>query len=412
MMVACLRLSESEPELAGPWTVGQLVIPVESFDISRTCHEVAHWFQENKQVAAVPVLKNGQISGLVERNAFFYRFLTGYGREVYGKRTVLDLMYLDPLIVSASEQVNAVSMRITEERPEALQHGFIVIDKGVCRGVVSGIALLRASAAQMAATLIDLQQTQAELIQSEKMASLGGLVAGIAHEVNTPIGITLTAATLLQEQARDFSKLVSGGVLRKSDIVKFIEKSTETSSFIVSNVMRASSLIQSFKQVAVDRSNDQRRRFNLAGYLNELLVSLRPRFKGTRHTARVECSPDIEIDSYAGALAQVIINLVMNALDHAFSGGAAGEITISIQEIQPENISLRVSDNGCGMSEEVAAKIFEPFFTTRRGQGGTGLGMHIVYNIVTQQLGGRIQVDSSPGTGSRFTLVFPKVAPG
>ncbi|QFY42414.1 hypothetical protein F6R98_07060 [Candidatus Methylospira mobilis] len=403
---------EAESRPAGSWSVGQLVIPVDSFDISIICQEVALWFQENKQITAVPVRQGGCIAGLVERNAFFYRYLAGYGREVYSRRSICELMYPDPLIVLASEQVNVVAMRITEERPEALQHGFIVTDNGVCMGIVSGISLLRASAAQMAATLTDLKRTQADLIQSEKMASLGGLVAGIAHEVNTPIGITLTAATLLQEQARDFSTLVSGGVLRKSDILKFVEKSTETSSFIVSNIMRASSLIQSFKQVAVDRSHDQRRRFDLAGYLNELLVSLRPRFKGTLHTARVECESGMVIDSYAGALAQVIINLVMNALDHAFSQDAPGEITISVQATQPENISLKVSDNGCGMSEEVAAKIFEPFFTTRRGQGGTGLGMHIVYNIVNQQLGGRIHIDSSPGSGSRFTLVFPKVAPG
>jgi PAS domain S-box-containing protein len=257
-----------------------------------------------------------------------------------------------------------------------------------------------------------LHQAQNSLIQAEKMAALGSLVAGVAHEINTPIGTALTAASHLGERTGEFGAQFHGGKLKKSEVERYLETATETSAIMVATIGRAAELIQSFKQVAVDQSTDIRRQFNLSTYISEILLSLKPRLKQTHHSVVVDCPDDLEIDSYPGALSQVLTNFVMNSIIHGFAEGQVGTIAISAELRNDDLVEIRYGDSGRGIPEKNLARIFEPFFTTKRGTGGTGLGLHIVYNIVTQSLGGAIEVKSAEGQGATFILSIPRTAPG
>ena len=257
--------------------------------------------------------------------------------------------------------------------------------------------------------LMRLKLTQSQLVQSEKMASLGSLVAGVAHEINTPVGVGVTAASTLQEWAQRLQKQHRAGTLTRSDLEHFVEVCTDSTQILMTNLHRAAELIRSFKQVAVDQSSGERRRFMLKAYIDEILLSLAPRLNRTGHTVTVDCPGELEVDSYPGALAQIVTNLVTNSLVHAFPENRRGHIGISARE-EPGGIVLRYADNGIGIPPENLRKIYDPFFTTRRGAGGSGLGMHIVYNLVTQRLGGTIAATSKVGEGAIFEVRFPAQA--
>lgn len=259
--------------------------------------------------------------------------------------------------------------------------------------------------------LRELKATQASLIQAEKMASLGQLVAGVAHEVNTPIGITITGASQLQSLMEELERQHAAGALRRSDFQRFLTDGQEMANLILANCTRAANLVQSFKLVAVDQSSDERRCFLLREYIEELLRSLHPTYKNRQGLQiLVDCPEEIELDGYPGALSQILTNLIMNALIHALEPEEPGTITISARLADRKTVELSVADTGHGIPPDVLPKIFDPFFTTRRGSGGSGLGLHIVYNLVTSRLYGTIAVDSTPGRGTRFTLRFPRVA--
>lgn len=251
-----------------------------------------------------------------------------------------------------------------------------------------------------------IREAQAELIESKKMAALGGLVAGVAHEINTPVGIGVTAASHLAEKTARFVEAYSAKDVKRSDLEEYLEVCTEASGMIQVNLNRAAELIQSFKQVAVDRSSQKRRSFAMKSFVDEVLLSLRPELKRTEHRVEVECPEDLVVDGYPGALSQILTNFVMNSLLHGFEGVEAGLIRI-VAERDGDDVRLVYTDDGRGMDRPTLEKIFEPFFTTKRGRGGSGLGLHVVYNLATQTLGGRIGCQSSPGQGTRFELVFP-----
>ncbi len=255
-------------------------------------------------------------------------------------------------------------------------------------------------------SLVFIKRTQQHLVESEKMASLGGLVAGVAHEINTPVGVGVTASSFLEDKTKLFQKLVSDGHLKRSDLEKYLKVAAESSSIIHKNLNRAADLIKSFKQVAVDQSGEVKRKFKLKQYTDELFISLKPKTKRTSHTIRVNCPEDLEIDSYPGVYSQIITNFVMNSLSHGFREDEEGLITIDIKK-DGEELLIEYSDNGKGMEEETLKKIFDPFFTTSRGFGGTGLGLHIVYNLVTRTLGGKIKCFSRPGKGTTFSIRIP-----
>ena len=264
---------------------------------------------------------------------------------------------------------------------------------------------LKSANSELRDTLDRLTLTQRQLLEAEKLASLGGLVAGIAHEINTPIGVSVTAASHLSEEANRISLILKSGKLTKSELERFERAAVEGSQLILRNLQRADRLIRSFKQVAVDQSTEDRRVVDLGACINEILTTLGPSLKKTPHRIEVHCAQAVICETAPGALYQIITNLVMNSLIHGFADGRAGLIEIEISRDQ-SGVTIEYVDNGSGMDEVACARIFDPFFTTRRGSGGSGLGMHIVYNLVTKVLGGSIAVDSSPESGFRLHIRF------
>lgn len=255
-------------------------------------------------------------------------------------------------------------------------------------------------------TIADLKLAQIQLVESEKLAALGGLVAGVAHEINTPLGVGVTAASHLEVETRRLQRLLAVDELKRSDLEAYQTTALESAQIILRNLGRADKLVKSFKQVAVDQGSEAPREIELAQYLDEILTSLRPSLKRSGHRIIVVCPPGLSLTIQPGALYQVVVNLVMNSVIHAFPEGQVGEIHIEGAR-REECIVLSYSDNGCGMDENARRRIFEPFFTTRRGQGGSGLGMHIVFNLVTQVLRGSIEFDSAPGQGVYFSIRIP-----
>lgn len=252
-----------------------------------------------------------------------------------------------------------------------------------------------------------LRRTQKELIQSAKMAALGDLVAGVAHEVNTPIGVSVTAASFLVERTRLLREQYEQQTMKRSDLEKYLDVAEESATSVLTNLERAAELVQSFKKVAVDQSCEEKRSFEVRNYLEQILVSLRPQFKRTTHKITFDCPACLTMNSYPGATMQILTNLVMNSLIHGFPEGQSGEIEIIVEDAG-ENVVLSYRDSGVGMDKEQRERIFDPFYTTRRGTGGTGLGMNIVYNLITQTLKGAIVLDSSPGNGVFFVITLPK----
>ena len=252
----------------------------------------------------------------------------------------------------------------------------------------------------------ELMKVKEQALQSEKMAALGGLVAGVAHEISTPIGAALMASTLLEDETEKFKKSDVMDNMTEPDIKKLLLKSNEISTIIHRNLSEASRLINTFKMVAVDQIHEDMRKFNLKEYLDGVLLSLKPSYSRQGHRINLKCPNDIIIFSYPGALSQIVSNLITNSLIHGFENLKNGEMDLEFSH-DNETLIFLYKDNGNGMDPENVKQIFDPFFTTKRNMGGTGLGMHIVYNIVNQKLNGTINCSSEPGKGIQFNIEFP-----
>lgn len=282
------------------------------------------------------------------------------------------------------------------------------LNQGLEQKISERTLALKSSNQDLLNTLETLHQYQNQIVETEKMASLGQMVAGVAHEVNTPIGLGVTASTLMQDKLADIQAAFDEKKLTSSQLAKFMAESKENLGIIYRNLERAASLIRSFKQVAVDQSNENRRQFNMLQLMNEVLLSLRPNLKKTKHQVLLECDPTLEIDSKPGPVNQILINLIMNSLIHAFDQIEQGEISIKVK-VEQSRCFVHYSDNGSGVPENIKKRIFDPFVTTKRGEGGSGLGMHLVYNLVTQALNGKISLESSLGHGVDIMFDFPVV---
>ena len=265
---------------------------------------------------------------------------------------------------------------------------------------------LQAMNQEIIETMDRLKKAQTQLVRSEKMAALGGLVGGMAHEINTPVGVAVTAASHLAKLGQEFLKVYESGTMKRKNLVEYITQSQECSDMVVANLKRAAQLIGSFKTVSIDQASEERRTFKVKEYLTDILVSLQPKLRKTKHTVTIRCEESLEIYSYPGAFAQIITNLLMNSLTHAYEEETAGQIVMEAQ-IQEDKLELIYIDDGKGMDEQVLGKIFDPFFTTARGAGGTGLGLYLVYHIVTQQFGGTIECNSALGAGTSFMITVP-----
>ncbi len=308
-----------------------------------------------------------------------------YGREVQGTRARDEVGAMARAVEVFRE--NAVAKRKTEEE-------------------------LLAAKEKAEAALLELNTAQQNLIDAERLAALGGLVAGVAHEVNNPIGISLTVASSFARRADAFQAELNSNQLRRSKLDEFVNSSRDAAQQLVANLHRAGELIQSFKQVAVDRSHAERRQFSLSEATDQIVASLRPVLKRSAIQLSVDVPEGLLIDGYPGSYGQILTNLFLNAANHAFADGRSGTISISARSRSGDDVEIIFADNGAGMTPDVQRQAFDPFFTTRRNEGGTGLGLHIVYNLVTQQLGGRILLESRLGQGTTFRIIMPRIARG
>ena len=255
-----------------------------------------------------------------------------------------------------------------------------------------------------------LREIQDSLIESEKLAGLGRLVAGIAHEINGPVGISLTVASALQRKAELFASEATCGELRRSRLNEFLGLISGASAQLVANLGRAAELVQSFKQVAADQCRFRRRTFDAGELVEQVLSHLQWKLQQRNIALNLECEPDLEMNSYPELFGQVLTNLAINSMTHAFPDGRTGMVDVKLRAVNG-HIELVFSDNGCGMSDDVKRQVFDPFFTTRRCEGSIGLGLHVVYNIVAERLGGRLKLDSEPGAGTTVQLVLPQLPP-
>jgi len=254
--------------------------------------------------------------------------------------------------------------------------------------------------------LENLKITQSQLIQSEKLASLGGLVAGVAHEINTPVGIGVTAVSSLIEDTKKMAELYKKDQISRGDFKEFLQATNNSGKLIQKNLERTASLIQSFKQVSVDQSTEQQREFNLKSYLEDVIRSLYPKFKQRNIDINIDCDEKLQLNSYPGTFAQIFTNLVLNSIAHGFKNEKKKGVIDIIVKQEAKQLQIEYKDNGVGIAQDILPKIFDPFFTTDQSKG-TGLGLNIVYNLVTQKLNGTIKCESEDKKGVVFRIVVP-----
>ncbi|MES2258845.1 MAG: hybrid sensor histidine kinase/response regulator [Pseudomonadota bacterium] len=270
---------------------------------------------------------------------------------------------------------------------------------------------LRHTTQQLQRTVAELNLAQAELVRSETLAALGSMVAGIAHELNTPLGNGMLVASTLTDLSRELAhNLQENKGLTRSALDNYLRDANDAGDVLLRNLQRAVSLINSFKQVAIDRTSSHRRRFSVADVVAETILILSPMLRNTPFQVEHEVAPDIELDSFPGPLGQIVTNLINNAVLHGFEGRAAGVVRIAARVVHGNMLELSVEDDGIGIPAAHLQRIFDPFFTTKLGAGGSGLGLYVCYNIATKILNGQIQAESQVGKGSRFVITVPLVA--
>ncbi|MGQ3050674.1 MAG: sensor histidine kinase [Roseateles sp.] len=335
--------------------------------------------------------------------------------ELTGAAEALAAGRLDqPLHVGGADEIARVGAAMERMRQallsafEALRQHNVNLEETVAQRT----AELTTSNAELSEALQTLQTAQRELVESEKLASLGRLVAGVAHELNTPLGNALTVVSTLDDRYKQLEAMLAGNVqMRRSTLEELARDTRRAQDILQRNVQKAADLVRDFKQVAIDQTADLRRDFDLGKVVEDMLVMVEPSFKHTPFVINTELCHGLMMNSYPGALGQVLTNLLMNALLHGFEGVERGRVTLRCAPLNDTEAELSVSDDGRGMDESVRRRIFDPFFTTKLGTGGSGLGMHIVHSIVTNVLGGQIEVRSTPGEGTQMLMRLPRMAP-
>lgn len=418
-------------------TVGQLRCHDCSLSVTATGRELDQALRNNPDFPGVIISDGRGVVAVLSRQHWLEELSRPFRAELYLQHPVaraVVALSADWLAIAAATPVNEAVQQVLA-RPRAAIFDPILVQFPEGRPCLLDTHLLfmaqshifalarehseslrkdvEAYAKRLERTVADLRETQDHLVEARRMAALARLVAGMAHEINTPVGIALTAVTHLEESVLLLRQSVLSGNLRRVEMDRFLALAADCASLAHTNVQRAAELVRSFKRVAVDETSEARRKFDLAEYLNEVLVSLRPLIKRLPHHVEIDCAADIVMDGYPGALAQVLTNLMTNAIEHAFVDGRAGTICVRCRPEgeQGEQIRLDFSDDGVGIPPEGQVHLFEPFFTTRGHAGGSGLGLHIVFNLITGVLKGSIGCSSVPGQGTVFTIRLPRAVP-
>jgi signal transduction histidine kinase len=297
-----------------------------------------------------------------------------------------------------------------DQRVGAAQFSILLVTLGA--SVLAALFAEIRDKRRLAEAALHASETQRYLIETERLAALGGLVAGVAHEISSPIGTSLTVASTLANRSTDFTDQIASHQVRRALVVEFADGCRGAADQLVANLQRAAALIQSFKQVAIDRSSDDRRAFDLKLATEQVVASVRSRLLKSQSSLAIEMPSDIAMDSFPGPYGQVLTSLIFNAVTHGFTDRPGGHMLIEARRLGLDQVEVTFSDDGKGIPEQVQRHVFDPFFTTRRAQGSTGLGLYIVHNLVTQQLGGRIRLASAPGKGTSICMTLPLLAPG
>lgn len=396
-------------------SLGDLPLIESLVDIKTMGEAVEEAFKKYKQLPGIVVVEeDGRLVGMISRQRYLELISKPFRHELYHKKPIRILMkysFNAPLTLPVTMRIDQAASLALNRDKDLLYEPIVVTAPGRPHRLLDTHLMLHSLARILDLQFEELQRAQETLIQSEKLASLGGLVAGVAHEINTPIGIGLTAISHFVEKLEKYRALFNSGKMSRKDFQKFLDVAGESGQLVFNNLSRAADLVQSFKQVAVDQVSEKPRLFNLSRSIYDILLSLRPKYKNTDIAIHVDCPEDIEMDSLPGPFAQVLTNLILNALTHGFAERKAGKITITVHEAGENLVEIRVADDGCGIPPEHLNRIYEPFFTTRRGRGGSGLGLHIVYTLVTSRLGGGIECVSAAAQGTTFIIRLARALP-
>lgn len=323
----------------------------------------------------------------------------------YSQRlTKLPLMELDILAQNINVLLNRTQKHITKQ--DDIHQQSLLKNSNLTKKVTTRTDALKESNQELLSTLEKLHQFQAQLVENEKMASLGDMVAGIAHEINTPIGLGVTASSLMSDKLNEIKQAFEDKTLRSSQLKKFLTQGEENLGIVYRNLERAAKLISSFKKVAVDQSSAETRQFNVKELLEEVILTLKAKLDEKQVEVTIECAEQLIVEGKPGPISQILINLVLNSMIHGFEQQNNGHINISIMYLS-QQLHVNYQDDGIGIDENIKSRIFEPFTTTKRGSGGSGLGLHLVYNLVTQALNGHIDFESSIGEGTTFEITVP-----
>lgn len=374
--------------------------------------ELQHRFAEQPELPGLVIISPDNVPrGMVSRRRFMEIFSKPYRNEIYSERTASTLLKElggEPLVFEADMLIDDAAQAIARRAPEDFSEPVVLRSRDAALRVIDSQVLLSALAQGYATQYRELQMAQTVIVENEKLASLGRLVAGIAHEINTPLGIGITAVSAILDQEAKLTERISGGAIKRSEITRSLEDIHRLGEAAQRTLDHAADLVRSFKQVAADQTSELCRTFDLCEELRHIANSLQASAHKAGVSLRLMEGDAIEMHSYPGAITQVTTNLVLNALLHAFEGRTECEVVIEYGPGITGEVEIAVSDNGNGIAPEQLERIFEPFYTTKRGNGGTGLGLSIVHNIARATLGGSINVHSSPGNGTRFSLLIPR----
>ncbi len=323
----------------------------------------------------------------------------------YSQRlSTLPLIELDVLAQNINILLSRTQKHITKQ--DEIHQQDLLENNHLTNKVIARTEALKESNQELVSTLEKLHQFQGQLVENEKMASLGDMVAGIAHEVNTPIGLGVTASSLMADKLNEIKDAFEDQTLKSSQLKKFLSQGQENLSIIYRNLERAAKLVASFKKVAVDQSSVETRQFNVKELLEEVLLTLKAKLNEKQVSVTIECPEQLVVESRPGPINQILINLIINSIIHGFEQKVDGHIKISIMYLS-QQLHINYQDDGMGIDDNIKSRIFEPFTTTKRGSGGSGLGLHLVYNLVIQALNGHIDFESSKGKGTNFEITVP-----